>query len=440
MPPSPLLVILAGGASSRLWPLSDKSCLKFAGAPLLQRHLDTFARLGLDRAVIIANPTNQADIRALTDAWPAGRAEVVVQPDARGMGDALLQIDAYLERENDPPVYITQAHDVVDESLHRQVLEAYRQGEAASYLAGYQVPSYFPGGYLVVDASGRITGLIEKPGPGNEPSDLVNIVAHLHTRPRPLLEEIRQAYAGARTTDDHYEFAMSRQMAGVRYEVVRYDGPWNAIKYPWHVLDVMDYFLSRIEGQRISPEAHVAESALISGNVLIEAGARVFHGASVVGPAYIGAESIIGNGALVRESMVGAGCAVGHTSEVARSYLADGCQLHRAVVLDSVFDERVNFSAGCITANLRWDRGPVPSMVKGERMDTGRDKFGAVIGRDAFIGIQSGTMPGVKIGQRAVVGPFTNAMRDLPDNSLLYAVQQTHAKPLADSAGSRGMR
>ena len=43
---SPLLVILAGGASSRLWPLEEKSLIKFMGRPLLTYQLERYAELG----------------------------------------------------------------------------------------------------------------------------------------------------------------------------------------------------------------------------------------------------------------------------------------------------------------------------------------------------------------------------------------------------------
>jgi NDP-sugar pyrophosphorylase family protein len=428
----PTLVILAGGGSSRLWPLADKSLIEFAGVPLIRRHLEIFNRLGFEEAVIVANPENRGRLRAVASAWRGGHVEVVVQPEPIGMGDAILRAGDCLKARGYPPIYVTQAHDVVNESLHRQVLEAYRQGSADSYLAGYQVSEYFPGGYLVIDADDRISGMVEKPGPGHEPSDLVSIVNHLHANPAPLLEQIRQVYASGHVTDDHYEFAMSQHMVSARYKAVRYRGPWKALKFPWQVLDVMNFFLGQIDGQHISPQAQVTESASIAGNVVIEAGARVFHTASIVGPAYIGADTIVGNGALVRASMIGAGCAVGHTSEVARSYLADGCQLHRAVVLDSVFDKNVNFSAGCITANLRWDRGTAKTTVRGQRVDTGRDKLGAIIGRDAFISISAGTMPGVKIGRRAVIGPFTSVLRDVPDDALLFAEQATVQKTMGE--------
>jgi bifunctional UDP-N-acetylglucosamine pyrophosphorylase/glucosamine-1-phosphate N-acetyltransferase len=218
---------------------------------------------------------------------------------------------------------------------------------------------------------------------------------------------------------------MARMMAESRFECMRYSGTWNPIKFPWHVLDVTSFYLGQIDGQQIHPDAKIVGDVSISGNVVIEAGARLFHGASVVGPAYIGPDAIIGNGALVRESMIGAESVVGHVSEVARSYIGRRVNLHRAVVLDSVFEDDVNFSAGCITANLRIDQGPVKSTVKGERLVSGRSKLGAMIGVGAFIGIQSGTMPGVKIGAGAEVGAFTNVTSDLMAGERLFGEQQS---------------
>jgi bifunctional UDP-N-acetylglucosamine pyrophosphorylase/glucosamine-1-phosphate N-acetyltransferase len=117
-------------------------------------------------------------------------------------------------------------------------------------------------------------------------------------------------------------------------------------------------------------------------------------------------------------------CNVGFTTEVARSYVADGCQMHACRVLDSVFAPNVNFSAGCTTANLRIDRGSVPSMVKGQRLDTGRDKLGAIIGKDAFIAVDAMTMPGVKIGERAQVGPGTHVLYDVKDGQRVFVKQE----------------
>ncbi|MCA9902802.1 MAG: glucose-1-phosphate thymidylyltransferase, partial [Anaerolineae bacterium] len=84
----------------------------------------------------------------------------------------------------------------------------------------------------------------------------------------------------------------------------------------------------------------------------------------------------------------------------------------------------VNFSAGCTTANLRIDHGSVASVVKGEKLNTGRSKLGAVIGQGAFLAVDVMTMPGVKIGERAQVGPGTHVHQDILNSQRVYVKQQ----------------
>ena len=349
---TPILVILAGGASTRLWPLSEKSLIPFMGKPILLHQLEVFRDLGFREGAIVVSPANREAIsHLLAESGVGMEMEIVTQPEPKGMGDALLQLADYLAGRGNPPIYVNQVHDVVEPELHRSMLAAYRSGEAVSYLAGYRVADYFPGGYLIVDETGRIEGMIEKPEPGTEPSDLVSIVAHVHTDPAALLDAIRMQYEAGITTDDHYERAMATLMPKVRYQVVRYEGKWSAIKYPWHVLDAMFMFLENISGQHISESASIGERVLISGDVIIEDGVRIFPGAAVVGPVYIGEGTIVGNNALVRQSMIGRDCNVGFCSEVARSYIGDGCQMHTCRALDSVLAENVNLSAGCTTAS-----------------------------------------------------------------------------------------
>jgi bifunctional UDP-N-acetylglucosamine pyrophosphorylase/glucosamine-1-phosphate N-acetyltransferase len=404
-----------------MWPLREKSLLRFGAEPLLLGQLKRYAALGLRQIVIVGNPENQAEIAALAAQLPDLTVQVAVQPAAKGMGDALLRAAEHLPGGG--PVCITQVHDVVDESLHRDLLTAYAADPAASYLAGVEMPDYFPGGYLIVDGAGRITGMVEKPGAANRPSNLVNIVAHIHSDSGALFEAIRAEYARDLPTDDHYERAMDALMKRQVYRVVPYRGAWKALKYPWHVLDVMEYSLAQIKGQHIDPTAFIHPAAHITGDVVIGPGAKVFAGAAISGPAYIGAKTILGNNSLVRASMVLDRCNVGFTTEVARSYVADDCAMHACRVLDSVFAPNVNFSAGCTTANLRIDHGMVPVYVKGQKLDSGRDKLGAIIGRDAFLAVDVMTMPGVKVGERAQVGPGTHVLRDVPDGARVYVKQ-----------------
>ncbi len=421
---TPILIVLAGGASSRMWPLREKSLLRFGTEPLLVSQLQQYRKFGFERVVIVANPENEAEIRTLTSEISWMQVAVVVQPEPLGMGDALLRTAETLADQPHAPVYVNQVHDVVEDRLHQDMLNAFQAAPGASYIAGIEMQEYFPGGYLRVDASGRIVGMVEKPGPENRPSNLVNIVAHIHSDAARLFEAIRAEYTLAATPDDHYERAMDKLMKAYVFQVVPYTGHWSALKYPWHVLDVMDYYLGQIQGQIVASSAYIAPTASLVGNVFIGEGAKVFPGAAVVGPAYVGAGTIVGNNALVRASMVLNRCEVGYTTEVARSYVADHCSMHACRVLDSIFAPGVNFSAGCTSANLRMDRGVISVTVKGQRISTGRGKLGAIIGRDAFLSVDVMTMPGVRIGERAQVGPGTHVRHDVKEGQRVYVKQE----------------
>jgi bifunctional UDP-N-acetylglucosamine pyrophosphorylase/glucosamine-1-phosphate N-acetyltransferase len=420
---TPILIILAGGASSRMWPLKEKSLIKFGQDPLLLTQLHRYESLGFTDAIIVGNPQNIDDMHAIAQK-SALNVQVAVQENPIGMGDAILQAAEKMQDRNDSAIYITQVHDVTELALHENMLVKFRNSPDATYLAGVEMEAYFPGGYLIVGENEQITGIIEKPGADNRPSKFVSIVAHIHANAGRLFEEIQKLYDAKIDSDDHYERAMDLLMKESPYYLVGYSGRWDALKYPWHVLDIMEAFLNQIEGQTVASDAFISDKASVIGNVIIESGAKIFPGAAVVGPAYIGKNTIVGNNALVRNSMVLNNCEVGYTTEVARSYVADGVGMHACRVLDSIFAENVNFSAGCTTANLRIDKGIVKTTVKGNRMETGRDKFGTVIGENSFLSVDVMTMPGVKIGSNAVVGPGTHVHKDLADKARIFVKQE----------------
>ncbi|TEU10555.1 MAG: hypothetical protein E3J21_26060 [Anaerolineales bacterium] len=434
----PTLVILAGGSSSRLWPLREKSLVKFLDKPLLEHQLETYVELGFRNIVVVCNPDNQNPIRDILVKFDHKiEFQTFVQTQPKGMGDALLTLEPMLASVADPmPVYICQVHDIFDQSLHRTMLRAYLDNSQITWLASYRVEDYFPGGYLVVDDELKITNIIEKPPQGEEPSDLVNIVAHIHPDLRRLLNQVRLEYAHDNPHDDHYERAMAELMDVTPFKAIPYQGPWQPVKYPWHVLEAMNDYLGTIE-HHIADGVDMEDSVHISGPVYIEKGVRLLHGADIRGPAYIGANSLIGQYSHVRDSMISRNSIIGIGSEVNRSYIGQGARLHAAKVLDAILadnaglDEHVNLSAGMITANFRADAGHVKSTVKGQRVDTGRTKFGAVIGAGSFVGIGAMLMPGVKIGEGCVIGPLTLVLEDIPDNTLYYSEQEYVKKQIS---------
>jgi bifunctional UDP-N-acetylglucosamine pyrophosphorylase/glucosamine-1-phosphate N-acetyltransferase len=413
---APLVLVLAGGASNRFWPLEDKPFFPFAGACLLERHLRMLHDLGCERFLVVVRPGLEERARQIGAGLGIPRLQTVVQEESTGMAGALLAAGPQLEAAGDAALYVTQSQDVVSRALHREMLAALARGDAFATVAAARVGDYFPGGYLAVEA-GRITSIVEKPGAGNEPGDLVNIVAHAFASFGALLAAVRAEFSRD-AGDDAYERALASLMGEHVFRPAVYEGRWEALKYPWQVLEVMGFLLAEwAAGEEQLPEGYdLREDGVIMGRDV-----RIFPGSHVVAPVLIGHRAVIGHNALVRGSILGEGAVAGFGSEVARSYVGDGVELHHNYVGDSVMAAGSSMGFGATTANYRLDGRTVPSTAAGQRIDTGREKLGAIIGAGAKVGVNTSLMPGVKIGAGAIIGPNLRINRDVPANErVLY--------------------
>jgi bifunctional UDP-N-acetylglucosamine pyrophosphorylase/glucosamine-1-phosphate N-acetyltransferase len=92
--------------------------------------------------------------------------------------------------------------------------------------------------------------------------------------------------------------------------------------------------------------------------------------------------------------------------------MADGAVPHVSYVGDSVLGPDVNVGAGTQVANLRHDEAPVRLTVKGERISTGRRKFGVVAGPGARTGINTSLNAGVTLSAGAATEPGEVVTRD----------------------------
>ncbi|HVW67012.1 MAG TPA: hypothetical protein VHA78_04780, partial [Candidatus Peribacteraceae bacterium] len=249
-----------------------------------------------------------------------------------------------------------------------------------------------------------------------EPSNLVNIVCHYHKNAATLLDALKKI-DDKTDTGDGYERALDHLFKEQTYVPVPYEGTWQAVKYPWHLLELLPVLLKEIDETVIDSSAVIHESAVIEGNVIIEENVRVLPNAVIVGPCVIGHDSIIGNNALVRGSSVGPHCVIGYNTEVKSSVLHSHVWTHSTYIGDSVIGENVSFGAGSVTGNLRLDEGEIESLIDDARTKTGLTKFGTIIGSDSRIGIHVGINPGIKIGRGSFVSSGSLVDRDLDDRS-----------------------
>ena len=419
------VVLLCGGIGKRMVPITkDKTLLNFCGKPLIIHQINTAKEAGLNQFVVIANPDNIADLKQTIAGIKDINIDFALQQKPSGMADALLSAADLLISE---PFILVNSNDIFEASAYIQLLSEYqRHSDYFGYLVARQVQDYFPGGYLAINKNSEIHHIVEKPPKGKEPSNLINIVVHLHTHPKKLLDYLTKTIS---TSDDAYEKALDQIIHdGNKMKAVIYSGVWQAIKYPWHILDAMDYFLGQVT-QQISPEAQISEKAIVDGDVIIEQKSKVLEGAIIRGPSYIGQNSIIGNGVLVRNSIIGADCVIGYGTEIKHSYIGDRCWFHSNYIGDSVIEGDCAFGAGTVTANFRLDEANISLKLGDDKIDTGRDKLGALVGKGCRIGINASLMPGVQVGPNSFVGSQICLTHNLEVDKMALAEPQYRVSP-----------
>ena len=189
----------------------------------------------------------------------------------------------------------------------------------------------------------------------------------------------------------------------------------SACEYPWEALAKIKTAVLEIGAALSEAEYdHPAE------DVWIAKSASVAPTASITGPCVIGPDTEVRPGAFLRGSiLVGAGCVVGNSTELKNCILFDGVQVpHYNYVGDSILGYMAHMGAGAITSNVKGDKKPV--VVCGEaRYETGRQKFGAMLGDYAEIGCNSVLNPGTVIGRDTQVYPLSSVRGVIPARSIV---------------------
>jgi len=402
------VLLLSGGKSTRFWPLPHKMLLPFLGKSFIEHQINFLKTVGCEDIVVVVNSEIATQIN--------GEGITVETQQGEGQAAAILSARQFI---TDNPLLVLNADDVISSSLISRLLEF---SGRKNLLTGFHTTEYFPGGYLELVGK-QVKRVIEKPGKDKTPSSYVRLVCDYFSRGIDIINYLEKVPHAVKS-DDRYERALSAMMvAGEQFEMLSYSDTWLPIKYPWHTLAAMDYFLATITSSQIDASVQVHATATITGLVVLEAGVRVMEYAKLVGPLYIGKNTIIGNHTMVRSSMIGENSVIGFGSDITRSYIGSNTWLHTNYVGDSVLANNVGVGAGAVFANLRFDEKNVNSTVTKERIDTGRSKLGVMIGENSRIGVGVHTMPGIKIGSNCVVGATVLLDHDVPDNTRIFTKQ-----------------
>ncbi|ELY43643.1 bifunctional sugar-1-phosphate nucleotidylyltransferase/acetyltransferase, partial [Natronorubrum sulfidifaciens] len=262
-----------------------------------------------------------------------------------------------------------------------------------------------PRNYGVLSTDGdSVSGIVEKPA--DPPTNLANAGAYAFPAKARQWLEVPASERGEHEITDVLATVIDEfDVTPVTLE------RWLDVGRPWELLEANEWKVSDLE-RRI--DGDVSDDATLEGDVVVEAGSTVKAGVVIEGPALIRSGASVGPNAYVRgATLVDEGAKIGHSAEVKNSVLSPGASVsHLSYVGDSVLGRDVNLGAGTNVANLRHDDADIEFTVKGERVSTGRRKFGVVAGDDVKTGINSSLTPGLKLTTGATTRPGETVDRD----------------------------
>lgn len=180
---------------------------------------------------------------------------------------------------------------------------------------------------------------------------------------------------------------------------------FSEVSYVWEVLPKIKHFILREFEEKYSAGKYKNKN-----NIFIGEGTFVRKSAEIVGPAIIGKNCIIGHNAILRENCIlGENVRIGHGVEVKNSiFLNNAIAAHLNYIGDSIIGNDVNISGGAMLANFRFDKQTISVRVSGKRINTGLQKFGAIVGDKSIIGVNAVINPGTLLGKECIVYPLVS--------------------------------
>jgi len=417
-------VILAAGESSRFWPLDQrhKTLLKIMGKPLIVYTIENLKKAGVDDFIIVQG--DKKDIEEELNKYNLGiKIQYVIQETPRGMGDAVFKAKDLLEEQ----FFVLNAERFDAGDNLKLFLDKNKESEAKLIILGAQTDT--PQIFGILDSEGdKAKAIIEKPEKGKEPSDIKVVGIYF------LSKEFIDYYQRVPEHMYAFEEALSLYMKerDARWVLTKEVAP--PFKYPWHSLEITKSLMDKYLEPKIASSAEISSTAKIEGKVFVGENARIFENVVIKGPCYIGPDCIIGNSIIGNSSLVRNYCnlekktLIGAIAEVTRCIFQEDVHTHSGYFGDSIFGRGCKVGAGTVTANVRIDRGQVSSIVKREKINTGTDSLGVIVGENSKIGVNCSLMPGKFIGSNCIIGPNSVVFENIEDNTTFFTEFKTTKK------------
>ncbi len=316
-------IVLVGGQGTRLRPLTfarHKSLVPVLNRPAIEHLFAWLRRSGFTRAVLAIGQNNDDLALAYpTSDYDGLRIELVQETSRLESGGAIRNA---VQTAGIRGRFTVLNGDVFVDFDYADALARHQQLRADLTLALYPAPDPSSFGVAAVDAESMITGFVEKPPPGTEPSNLIN--AGVWIFEPGLVAEIPDGPVRVEETLFPSLVARRRRVLGYQFS-----GVWADIGTPARYLA-----LSRALLPNGANEIH--KSCALSSETVIHSSA-------------VGERSSLGAGSRVTGSILWEDVTIGSNATVTDSVLADQVRIGAgATVTGAVLGQGAEVEAGAI--------------------------------------------------------------------------------------------
>ena len=446
-------VVLAAGEGTRMRSTTPKVLHPLCGRPMLLHVLDALELLPLERIVVVVGHAAEHVTKTLQEQLTGDvPVEFVEQHKQRGTGDAVnVALTAFaddLDLEDDLIIVAGDVPLLRAETLAMLATE-HRHADAAASLLTARVADPTGYGRVVRDAQGRVERIVEQADADADELDIDEINPSIYCFRRGFLAPALRRLSPENAQGEYYltDVVEVLRQAGHVVLAVEADDPTEAvgvndraqlaeaeaelrsrINLGWMRAGVGMTDPSRTYLDTtvvLAPDVQLLPGTILEGRTVVGAG-------SVLGPDTHLVDTIVGEGAIVRQTVardaeIGDGATVGpyaslrpgtrlatgaHVGtfvEIKNSEIGEGAKVpHLSYVGDAEIGAGANLGAGTITANY-----------------DGKRKHRTKVGKDARTGSNTVLVAPVEIGDGAYTGAGSVVTRDVPAGAMAKGVPAT---------------
>ncbi len=424
-------IILAAGSGTRMRSARHKVLHALAGKPMLHHLLDTVARLGAERTVVVVGSSGDQ-----VEAAVAGRpVSIAWQHEQLGTGHAVAQAKEALAGFAGDVLILYGDVPLVSAATLARMVERLSDGiEPRAVVLGFRPEDAGAYGRIIAGNDGTIEKMVEYKDASAEERgiELCNsgLMAVRSADLFVLLDRIDNSNAageyylpdivmlpGQASAVIEVEDAIEVAGVNARAELAALEAAWQARRRSEAMADGVT--LVAPDTVWFSHDTALARDVTIEPNVWFGPGVRVGEGATIrafshIEGAAIGEACEVGPYARLRPGAVlERGAKVGNFVEVKKTRMGEGAKANHLTYLgDADIGAGANVGAGTITCNY-----------------DGYFKHRTVIGDGAFIGSNSALVAPVTIGAGAIVGAGATVTADVEADALALVRPEQRAKP-----------